>query len=466
MSFTQWLRTKRGQRIDQRDFQAGIDSPRSAVREDLDAFLHGGATEKAYLLSGGGMSFASGNITIQPMVAVGPIRDGQGIQYGQVVTTQAAKTIAIGSDNVVKGIYVRFQMQPVAYANRAFWNPNATPSPAEYTAPLHTRQQVDWQITLQETSPGVEWMKLGEVNPSNPGATFSDQRPFFFEDNDLGVVPDDAWGGGNDRSAVRSTYGIHGLRRFCVSVYKVLAEMKGHKWFETLATGGSKSMLALNQDKLEHDGSNDVTGNIRPDTDGIRDFGSTSRRFANIHARTAFVVHENGDFAYEVAQSGSVMIPSLSVEFSGSNASVIKTLAEAAVRPAQAACLQAIAGVGLFSWDLHGHIPFGGFYGVILNSVTLDYVISVVGANATTTVEVQRYRLDGSLAPEALHPGGPITLASASFTGFTINLTQNNVVDPSVYGYRVLVKIDSAGDSESIILSSLVLNYSAQALRP
>lgn len=465
MSLTRWVLTKRGQRIDQRDYQAGLDSPRAATREDMDAFLGGSASPRAWVIKGGGMSFNSGNITIDPMVAMVPIRENGSTQWGQIVTTQAAKTIAIGSDNVVKGIYVRFAMQPSGYSNRAFWNPNATPSPAEYTAPMMTRQQVDWQIAVQETSPGSEWLKLGEVNPSDPGGTFSDQREFFFEDNSLGVIPDDAWGGGNDRNADRITYGIHSLRRFCVATLKVLAEIKGHKWFETLATGGSKSLLALNTDKLERDGSNAVTGVILPATDGATDFGSTSKRWASLFAKTAFKVHEDGGFIFEGAQLGAISVPILSVQESGSDASVSKFIYEAAAIPTRLVCTHAAAsGSSIFAWEVPGHIPYGGPVDIEMIGVYIAYSINPDGANASTTIDVQRVPMNGG-STESLFVA-PYSLSNTVFALNLIGFHQNKPIDMDVYNYRIVIKITSTGDAESINISALTLLYSATSLRP
>jgi hypothetical protein len=125
------------------------------------------------------------------------------------------------------GIYVRFETVPAEAESRIFWNP--TNSGFEYAKTINTRYAAKWSVRAEITSPGAEWMKIGEIVRST--MVITDQRNFFFE-GQVSAAYASGWGtegGGaaNDRSADRASYGSMDLQTFTGSVRQCLEDIKG-----------------------------------------------------------------------------------------------------------------------------------------------------------------------------------------------------------------------------------------------
>jgi hypothetical protein len=323
-----FVRTERGERIDQPDFQHGAEtSQREALGEAVDAVLMGAdAQPRTYILRGFQVSNPTGNnirVTRDSEngrgAAVLAYREGGETKYGGVlIGGDDTKEIAIdGFANGTYGVYIRFELRDDEYQNRLFWNPNAA-TPTEYPRLIPTRRAPSWGLAIEQTSPGVEWTKIASVvwNGSVDPGDITDERQFFFEGSDTNgySVTNAEWGSTDDRNVDRATYGISGLRRFVRAVQRQLQDGIGGggipaNWFRQIPTGGfffadgSKHLVgsiipnpgnafdlgdaADRYMRAIYAALYEVVGLIRPRADAGADVGTSSRRFATIYAYAA-----------------------------------------------------------------------------------------------------------------------------------------------------------------------------------
>ena len=123
---------------------------------------------------------------------------------GLVLTSgEPVRIIDIGSyADGQYGVYVRLELAPETYENRTFWDPAATPNPAETTRNVATRVVEDWSLAIDFVSPGPEWMQVSELQKTGAVLVISDLRPWAFDTDTAGTGT--RWGSATDRVIPRT----------------------------------------------------------------------------------------------------------------------------------------------------------------------------------------------------------------------------------------------------------------------
>lgn len=288
-----WLRTEVGERIDQPDFQHGVETgPRDAISGMVDGLLVGerpagnatGPNPKFFVVQGFTVRHAGGDVWSVEKddltgegKAVMAFREGGEVKYGCVLVGGASrKQIDIspaGFPNATYGVYVRLEFRDEDVGNRLFWNATAS-TPVEFPRSIATRRAEDWSVTFEQSSPGPEWMHIADV--SKPGSSATDRRDFFFEgrDDESHLVVDEEWGDTDDRQNFRATQGVFGFYRFVRAVQRLIQDIKadGVGWW-VAPTYGLEELLAL-------DGSRFMAGDLLPSPNITHDLGSSALKWA------------------------------------------------------------------------------------------------------------------------------------------------------------------------------------------
>ena len=186
-----FLRLQRGERIDYPDLEHAVEiSQRDLSAQIVDKFLVGddaeGTQPRSFVLKGLEVDVdGTGIVTVQGGSAILAVRDRGEVVYGMLTTLGTSeKTYNVSSfSDATYGVYIRAEFEETEFKNRPFWNPLATPDPAETTRSVPTRLTEDWQLAVELASPGDEWLKIAEIVVSGGGTSFaaSDKRNFFFE---------------------------------------------------------------------------------------------------------------------------------------------------------------------------------------------------------------------------------------------------------------------------------------------
>ncbi len=303
-----YLRTERGMRIDQPDFDhAARVSQRDGLNAIVDGFLVGQDPDqavtqpRAYIIRGFDVTgLATTVVTITKGVngtAILGFREGGATQQGCVLTQgQASKAIDIVSfPDATYQVFIRFVFRDSNFTNRLFWNATA-PTPVEFPRNIPTRVAEDWDVVIEQVSPGAEWIRIAEVDKAGGTITdVDDVRDLFFEGNAFnGFEPVDAeWGSASDRLDTRGANGVFGFRRFVRSVYRQIQDIigdSGNRWWVDAKAGsassgvGPRSLTALNAEKLGlvAGAAFKLAGILTPDGDGTRDLGSAIARFQDV----------------------------------------------------------------------------------------------------------------------------------------------------------------------------------------
>lgn len=319
--FKRFLNTHRGERIDQPDLQHAVETQqRDALSQIGEGFLVGdklvlpslGIVEQPRLFVLYGFQVtnpATTQLTVTGGSGLLGSNENGNVVSGLLINTEVTgtRTIDIGTyANGDYGIFIRLEMREENYENRAFWNADAS-TPAEYSRVVPTRIVEDWNVVVETSSPGAEWLQIYAVNKAGSVLTLTDMRDYFFEGRaDLDYDPANEWGSTSDRADTRNLSGITGLRRFVRAVQKQLDDIidsqsaSGGWWSLVRDSAGStiKSLYELTQDKLERDGSNEISGDILPDANITHELGSSVRRFLTI-------------FAQDFTGSGTLSIPTV-----------------------------------------------------------------------------------------------------------------------------------------------------------
>jgi hypothetical protein len=299
-----YLRTESGERIDQPDFEHAAEESQLAGLTQLgETFIVGSdAGQKNYVLSGFKVTNPSAN-NLEISIGSGILswKDQGNVEHGVMIDMTTARTVGLsttlaGAGATTYGVYVSFNLQDAQQENRNFWNALAA-TPVEVTRQIATRRVDSLEVNIKASSPGTEWMHIADIVPGSltaPGVGsttgITDKRVFYFEGAVVNTYsPDNDWGDGtNDRNADRSTYGIKGLRTFVRAIQRQLKDIIGASsgnWFSSVPS----SITSLHNDKLSRSGLNTISGNIIPDGDGTREFGSPAAAFESLHAtRFAF----------------------------------------------------------------------------------------------------------------------------------------------------------------------------------
>lgn len=285
----EYLRTEPSERVDAPDFKRGTTTSLLESQAEFARIFKGSdATLAGYVFDGLGITNTSGKVvTVASGVALLALRH-EGRTYNSVVgvggvaTSKAIDVTAYPAGTY--SVYVRATLRPASFDARNFWE-TAVPPSIERARGIPTRYIDDWDIAIEQTSPGAEWMKLGTISQAalnGTGAGITDTRVWYFEGELVNNYdPTSDWGSGNDRNVDRASYGVKGFRRFARAVQAQLQDIIGTDWYTQVIAGGSL------QDKLARAGGagSTVTGVIRPDGSVTRDLGTTATRFLSFFAR-------------------------------------------------------------------------------------------------------------------------------------------------------------------------------------
>lgn len=286
-------RFERGLRLELNDMiHAAETSVLETIGQLIDEFIIGydysGNMGRNYIVRGFTVSNTSGTLlAINNGVALCQYRHRGAIKSAVHLSGgDPQKVIDVGGlSNGTYYVYVRFDLLENQFQNRLALDPLASPAPAERVRNVPTRRTESWSVTFADGSPGDEWTQVATFVMSGGAITsVTDTRTLYFEGAPSGgaypLVPTTDWGAANDRNNSRGTYGVQGLRKFVRAVQQQLETLQGDgkKWWQT----PTKALT----DKLNRDGTNTITGNIIPDGDGTRDFGSVGARFQDIYTLT------------------------------------------------------------------------------------------------------------------------------------------------------------------------------------
>lgn len=332
MTVKEFLRTERGERIDQPDFDhAARVSQRDGLAQIADGFFtgpdpsHPSDAFDQYVLKGfSAVVTGSTVLTVTRGDAILGFRTPEGLVQQGAILTGGDETKAVDmngyQDPATFGVYVRFAFREDSFQNRLFWNASA-PTPVEFPRSIATRFAENWDLQIEQTSPGDEWMKIGEAAMNAGVVTYTDQRSFFFEGRPNVSPPysvqNAEWGSANDRLATRDANGVHGLRRFVRAVQRQIYDIIGGSvgWWEDPTTGtavgsdGPRPLTALNDEKLARAGTSAghlMAGGIDPNVTEAYDLGesSTPRRWRDIFARVINLATDGTGLGIDLADSG------------------------------------------------------------------------------------------------------------------------------------------------------------------
>jgi len=309
MAGKSFLRVQRGQRIDTPDFDHAVHvSLRDALAQVVDRLIIGddqtgvaSPLQRFFVLRGfipsidaAGLLTVIGGTGILGLRAGGGVVRGALVSEGQALQTRDLSTYANGTYNV----YIRATARETGHANRPFWNPLAAPDPTEFLRNVATRLTEDWDLTVQLTSPGAEWVVIGIVTISGgPSYVYAcvDSRPMLFEGRSTATLPflleDADWGTAADRAVTRETSGITGLERFVKMTLRQIQDIVGglstfiNPHSGVALTGiGPRSLTSLNDEKLARSGgtASAMVGPLVPANDISLSVGTITRRWASV----------------------------------------------------------------------------------------------------------------------------------------------------------------------------------------
>lgn len=232
------LRIESNERVDIADFDFISESIQAHERQLYDNFFCDVSRTRKWIISGFAISNpAAKQLQVTKGKAILGARIDGVTQYGMLSTEgDAALTVDLNSYSPgTYGVYIRFERIDGESQSRIFWNPSGAGS--EYAQAINTRYTASWSLRVEASSPGDDWLKIGEVDQATMAIT--DQREFFFE----GAVDDyyesgwstDGGGNANDRNSNRATYGITNLQMFTAAMRECLRDIKGRglrEWYE------------------------------------------------------------------------------------------------------------------------------------------------------------------------------------------------------------------------------------------
>lgn len=238
------LRVWPNERIDIDDFRFAVgEDDRANLHELTEEFMKessivGSEDRTGYILSGFAISNPSAK---QLQVTKGKAFLSQrlnGAVVRGVLTVEGDATKIVDLNTYpagTYGVYIRFEEVAGDVQNRIFWDPTGDGS--EYADAKDTRYVAGWSLRVEATSPGSEWLLIGEVAQAT--MTITDKRPFYFE----GAVDSsyssgwssDGDGQATDRNANRALYGVKDLHTFVRAMKQCLEDIKGRglkRWWD------------------------------------------------------------------------------------------------------------------------------------------------------------------------------------------------------------------------------------------
>jgi hypothetical protein len=227
------------ERVDLQDFDALADSLSRANHAQIpDQALTNPARQRMWVLGGFAMTNpAAKQLQVARGRAILATRVGGVVEYGQL-TSEGDLTKVVDLNAYAPGtyyVYLRFERVEGTLESRAFWDPAGAGS--EYSQAVNTRYNANWSVRVEATSPGAEWLLIGEVDQATMAIV--DHRPFFFEGVPSATYASgwstDGGGVANDRSATRATYGAGDLQMFGAAVRQCLEDIRGRglrRWWD------------------------------------------------------------------------------------------------------------------------------------------------------------------------------------------------------------------------------------------
>lgn len=193
------LRVESNERVDIADFEFISESVQAHERQMVDNFFCDPARTRKWVVSGFDMTNpATKQLQVTKGKAILGARLESNIEYG-MLTTEGDATLTVDLNSYspgTYGVYIRFEQIAGDAQSRIFWNPSGSGS--EYGQSINTRLTAAWSLRVESTSPGSDWLKIGEVDQATMDIT--DHREFYFEGDAEGLVDLAAtytWAGSN-----------------------------------------------------------------------------------------------------------------------------------------------------------------------------------------------------------------------------------------------------------------------------
>jgi hypothetical protein len=228
------------ERVDLADLNFAVqETPLQVAREPWAYFgMDPKAASPGYVVSGFETTNPAGNqVQVNLGVALLGRRVGLEVSYGLFTATgDATQLLDISSyQSGTYGVYIKFDQQLSADANRTFWQ--TTNGGSEYAESTPTRITSTWQMTVVPLSPGPEWLQIASVQMQ--GCIITDMRPLYFEGRvDQNYVS--TWGQGSDRDSNRGANGVGDLQSFVSAMRSAIEDVKGPgltRWWENKIGG-------------------------------------------------------------------------------------------------------------------------------------------------------------------------------------------------------------------------------------
>lgn len=279
-----YLHTEIGERVEQSDFEFATSTSQRQTAQGLvtDVLLEAGRPQN-YVLTGfesaDGYGVLPGTtVTINGGKAIMGFRD-QTVELGLIVSSGAAsrnRDLNYLQDGTY-GVYVRGVFVDDRFVNRLSWNPHAT-TPVETPRSTATRRTADWELAVELTSPGPEYLLLATAVKIGSTVTLSDKRPHYFEGEpgNAYAAVDGEWGGGTDRDADRATKGARSLRQALRGLQRQVQDIIGGSgWWSAIEQPLANAIL--------RDGSRRMIGDLLPDVSNTYALGALTRLWSTIY---------------------------------------------------------------------------------------------------------------------------------------------------------------------------------------
>lgn len=264
-----------GMRVDAPDASfIARDSQLAILRQVMTGAVAEGTIGK--IIKGFACSINGSTLTVTGGRALLSLRLSGEAMAGVLVEDEDSQSVSISGLSGTKGVYITARLRSREGKRRVFWDALAAPA-TEFLRSVPTRESLTWSVRVATNSPGTEWTKISDLNMTGPALTPT--REYLFDGNE-GVTGITNWGAGGDRTA---STGLT-LYFFARAVMRQLQDIIGQSPLNWKSVP-PRSITALNNEKLERNGSIDITGVQQPSGDNTINLGATGRRFATFFAR-------------------------------------------------------------------------------------------------------------------------------------------------------------------------------------
>lgn len=227
------LKLKDAERIDRPDMEFLAATPLASAQQLGGNLLTNPAGARAWIVSGfRPVNNGSNQVKVARGVAILATNNAGAAEYGALATEGDPERIidVTGYGNGTYGVFVRFELTDGGFGNRIFWDPGLA---SERTENVPTRRVANWGMTVQLSSPGAEWLRVGDAVVAGGLLTsVVPKRNLYFEGHEDTTYTRD-WGGGTDRNGDRATYGLKDFQTFGQAVLKKLEELQSNtaRWW-------------------------------------------------------------------------------------------------------------------------------------------------------------------------------------------------------------------------------------------